>query len=81
MMWEKEMILEEQRRRTTTKKMWGAIEKMTYGEEGGRAAAVIFEPTDKYHGNNVRDHGGDNNDENEGETEFRENGNYNYVGG
>ena len=47
MMWEKEMLLEEQRRRATNVKMRGLTEEMTYGEEEGRAAVVIVEPTDK----------------------------------
>ena len=46
MMWEKDMILEEQRRRTPTMKMHGTMEEMVYGEEGGRAAAIIVEPTE-----------------------------------
>ena len=37
---------------------------------GGHAGAIVVERMDKYHGNDDRDHGGDNNDDNEGDTEF-----------
>ena len=40
------------------------------------AAAVIFEPTDKYHGNDYQNHNGDKIDDNEGYNNFKEDGDY-----
>ena len=59
--------------------MQGTTEEMTYGEEEDRATAVVVELTDKYHGND--NHGGDNNDVDEGGDEFEEDRKDDGVGG
>ena len=68
-MWKEDMLSEEQMKRKKIIKMQGIMEEMTYWGEGGRDATDIFEPTDKYHGND--DHGNDSNDEDEGNTKFK----------
>ena len=42
----------------------GEMEEITCGEEGGHDTVVVFEPTDKYRGNDDYCHNGDNDDDN-----------------